>query len=150
MIYIVVDTCVFTRLQGKYSSVFECIQRNGDVIAVSKNARDEYEMQARASIGIMQSFLKDLHDNNQSRNFNSSYIESKLRAVQRRRRIAYPQDTQDKKWVKLAVSSGARYILTTDSTLLHLRPNPCINNQTVECIGPEEFLQQRCPDLAEQ
>lgn len=142
----VVDTCVFTRLEGKYSKVFDCIQRNGDVIAVSKEARKEYVMQAEVDIYIFQSFLRELENNGRLRHINRSYIEAKLRRVERHRAIAYPKDNQDKKWVELAVSTGASHIISTDPDLLCLPPNPC-NNHTVECINPQSYLEQQCPDL---
>jgi putative PIN family toxin of toxin-antitoxin system len=144
--YVVLDTCVFTRLEGKYSKVFECIQRSGEIIAVSKEVLKEYVMQAEADILIFQSFLQELMNNGRMKNINRSYIEAKLKRVRRRRALAYPQDTQDSKWVELAVSTGATHILSTDPDLLSLPPNPC-NNHNVKCIDPQSYLEQQCPDL---
>lgn len=145
--YVVLDTCVLTRLQGKYSKVFECIQTNGDIIATSKEARKEYEFRA-PSILLMRDFLQSLEDDNISKNFNRSYIEAKLRRLEQHNTINYPEDNQDHKWVDLAVSSGATHILTTDTILLDLPPNPC-NNHAVRCAHPLDYLKERCPDLVD-
>jgi predicted nucleic acid-binding protein len=144
--YLVIDTCVLTRLQGKYSKVFECIQRNGDIIATSKEARKEYEFRAKPSLLLLRDFLQELEDKNITRNFKRSKIETRLRQLERQHTIAYPNDNQDSKWVELAVSSGATHILSTDPALLNLPPNPC-NNHTVTCIHPLDYLKERCPDI---
>jgi predicted nucleic acid-binding protein len=131
-----VNSCVFCRIARKQEPA-SYVYEDEDVLAFLV-----YE----ADILIFQSFLRELENNGQLRNINRSYIEAKLRRIERHRVIAYPEDNQDEKWVKLAVSIGASHIISTDPDLLCLPPNSC-NNHKVECISPQSYLEQQCPDL---
>jgi predicted nucleic acid-binding protein len=144
--YIVVDTCVLLRLEGEYFKTKKCILTNNDVIAFSDGAMKEYVSRAYASTIILQSFLQDLNGKGKLKHFSRSFIEAHVRRLENSRDIHYPNHSNDKKWVKLAIAVRARYILSTNRHLLELPANPC-NDHRVGAVPPSDYVSIRCPDI---
>jgi predicted nucleic acid-binding protein len=145
--YVVIDTCVLVRLEGKYSKTKRCILASNDIIAISDEAMKEYGARAYPSNLVLQSFLQELNGRRKLKHCRRSFVEARVARLENSRDISYPNHRRDKKWVKLAIAVGARYILSTDSHLLELPPNPC-NNHRVESIDPLNYVRIRCPTIA--
>jgi predicted nucleic acid-binding protein len=142
----VVDTCVFLKLTSNYSKILDCVLSNDDIIAISNECLKEYEGRSYASVYLLQSFLQELDGKNKLKRVKKSFVEARINRLENHRRIVYPSHHKDKKWVKLAVSIGAYYILSTNDHLLDLPPNPC-NTHHVESIEPFDYISNRCPEL---
>jgi predicted nucleic acid-binding protein len=143
--FISVDTSVFVRLEGKYKATLDCFLETSDVVAISNEVLKEYAGRAQSSKLILQAFIQGLMKKGKLEFFSRSFITSAVRRYRNARRINYPTHNRDKKLVELAVAVKAQYIISTDRHLLALTPNRR-NGDIIECIGPLEYTQTRCPD----
>ena len=142
MPYIVVDTCVFTRLDGIYRVVLGCFLGTDDVIAYSKEVLNEYKGRA-PDLLILMGFITRLTNAEKIKMFKRSYIDSHVKRYSRVRRINYPSHNRDRKWVNIAIAVIAKYIISTDSHLLNILPNH-IENDIIKIIKPSQYMEIRC------
>lgn len=145
MTCILVDTCVFMRLEGIFITTLDCILVTTDVIAITKKIIKEYEGRAKGVLFFLQSFLQKLEHEGKLKYFDSSFIESAVRRHENVRRINYPTHNKDRKWVRIAIATKSKYIVSTDPHLLRLASNRC-NSDTIEAIEPSQYVMIRCPN----
>lgn len=143
MSYVLVDTCVFTRLQGIYKDLLACISAVSDVIAVTKEILDEYAGRAPNKLLII-SFYQSLEKEDRAKFFNRSFVDSALRRRQNLRRVNYPDHYPDRKWIDVAVSVKAKCIISTNRHLLRTGPNRS-NDDEIEMLEPVQYTETRCP-----
>ncbi len=144
MHFILVDTCVFTRLQGNYQDLLKCIFRVSDVIGITREIIDEYEGRACPSKEIMRAFIAGLKGKNKVRYFNSSSINSALRRHRRPRRVIYPEHNRDRKWIDVAIAVRAKCVISINNHLLRTGPNRS-NGGIIEMLDPTGYIETRCP-----
>jgi len=140
-----VDTCIFIRLEGKYKTTLDCFLATQDVIAITQKILDEYEGRARYVRLLLQSFLQKLNHKGKLKKFTRSFIEAAVRRHGNVRQINYPNHNKDRKWIKVAIATKGKYIISTNQHLLRLAPNRC-NSDTIETIDPSQYVMIRCPN----
>lgn len=144
MPYILVDTSIFIRLNGKYEPVLECILAACDVIACTRGILNEYEGRAHSSpLFHLLPFLRELEERGKLELVRSSYVSSRVSRYENRRTINYPSHNRDKKWVKAAIAVEAEFIVTANRHLLGVLPNR-FNGDSTEILLPSQYLEKRC------
>lgn len=144
MANILVDTCVFIRLEGIYKDTFNCILETYDVICTTPEILREYKGRSSSSILFhLQPFLQKLKNKKKLAHFKTSYISARVRRHQNSRNINYPPHNKDRKWVNTAIAIRAEYIISTNVHLLNLVPNR-YNDESTETIEPSQYTVIRC------
>jgi len=133
------------RLESIYTTTLDCILITTDVIAITKKILKEYEGSAKGVLFFLQSFLQKLEHEGKLKYFNRRFVESAVRRHENVRRINYPTHNKDRKWVRVAIATKSKYIVSADPHLLRLAPNRC-NSDTIEAIEPSQYVIIRCPN----
>jgi len=144
--YVLVDTCVLTKMGGEYRTTLDCLSITEDIIAVTKEILKEYEGRAYPSRLILQAFLQDLEGKGKLKHFNRSRIKASLRRHENHRTINYPSHPPDRKWIEVAIAISAKYIISINEHLLRIPPNR-YDNETLEVVDPSEYVVLRCPEI---
>ena len=142
VMYIVVDTHVFNRALGgisEYWDVLERIREQCNIIACSKEIIKEYLGRARSGGMeqlIVQRKIEDLKQIKKVKVFKKSKCDHvNLRKI--------PSHQPDEKFVRVAVASSARYIISKNKHLTDLNPYD-FEDTHIEIIEPKEYLQKDC------
>jgi predicted nucleic acid-binding protein len=144
MPYVLIDTCVFTRLQGIFEDLLTCISEVSDVIAVTKEILDEYEGRAPSKLFVI-SFYQSLEKKDLVKFFNRSFLDSVLRRRQNPRKVNYPTHNPDRKWIDVAIAVKAKCVVSTNLHLLRAGPNSS-NGDKIEMLEPSQYIETRCPN----
>ena len=139
---ILINTHIFVRLEGDHKYLLECIKKCYDIIIFSNEILKEYKGRA-VSLLILQSFIQYLQKINKMEYKKRSYIQSRYKRISRVRTIKLPQHNKDSKWVKTAVATQAKYIISQDPHLTDLSPFKH-NGDNTEVITPTRYLDIRC------
>ena len=136
---ILVDTCVFIRLGGEYKETHECIMKSPDVICLTKEILKEYMGRETSSpLFQLRPFLIRLEQNKKLKLITSSYVTERVRRLENTRTFHYPSHNKDRKWIKTAIATKARYIISTNRHILELPPNR-YNEEQTENIDPHTY-----------
>jgi putative PIN family toxin of toxin-antitoxin system len=141
--YVILDTCVVLRaLAGKspYSNTLYRIKEICDTISFSNRIQKEYLNKAHKS-GLTGLFLISEFDKlkrcKKLKKINHTSIINARKEIQKKK-LPLPNDKDDIKFVEAAIAKKAKYIITTDTTLLDLDPYR-IKNGTIRIIEPIEY-----------
>lgn len=139
---VVLDTNVLIRALahiGVYGEVLDRIKEICHQIAYSKKIEKEYKgcaTKGGMTTNILLRKLQDLEEEKKLKFVRQSLLESKLKNVEFKMK---PKDATDLKFVKIALVTDARYVITTDKHLLDLKFYR--NGETcLEFITPKQFL----------
>lgn len=126
-VFVVVDTMVFLKALGgidPYSEALDCIKKICNRIALSTEIHREYKCKVTSegmTFLILERKIKELERVGKTKDVHRTNLDN-AKARITNEHLPLPTDTFDNKFVEAAVACGARYIITTDPSLLTLDP----------------------------
>jgi predicted nucleic acid-binding protein len=147
-IFIVVDTMVFLKALGDvnpYSDALDCIKRICNRIALSTEIHREYKCKVTSegmTFLILERKIKELERLGKTKDVRRTDLDNAKASILRKH-LPLPTDAFDNKFIEAAVACGARYVITTDPSLLSLDPyeHDGLNLRIVE---PHTYTLENC------
>jgi len=147
-IFVVVDTMVFLKALGDvnpYSDALNCIKRICNRIALSTEIHREYKCKVTSegmTFLILERKIKELERLGKTKDVRRTDLDN-ARARILCEHLPLPTDAFDNKFIEAAVACGARYVITTDPSLLTLDPyeHDAVNIRIVE---PHTYTLENC------
>jgi putative PIN family toxin of toxin-antitoxin system len=138
---IVVDTNVFIRLRGIYEEMYQCFLNSTDVMYSTKEIMNEYEGRAMSSkLFHIRPFIEILKQKKKLTILGQSYVIARVKRQENMRTFHYPVHNKDRKFVKVAIATKARYIISNDPDLLDLLPNR-YNEEQTDNVKPSGYVE---------
>ena len=138
MASILVDTHIFRRLKGSLRDLLYCISSIGDTIIYSKEIENEYKIRTSPTELMYYGYLQNVKKYINMEFKKSSRINARFK--RNIRSIELSKHMPDNKWIRHAVSEGAKYIISYNSDLA-VRPFRT-NEHLCRVISPEFYIQE--------
>lgn len=142
---LLVDTHIFRKLDTEYKDLLDCIaSTNGTILTCNEI---EKELQGRMkfpSLLLVKGYIDTINKTCPVIPVNKSRYEAKYKRYCNQRKPPVSSDHKDQKFVKIAVSEHASYIISRDGDLdlVDFRTNGDI----CQCVTPYQYMKENCSD----
>jgi putative PIN family toxin of toxin-antitoxin system len=146
MTFAVFDTFVLLSAFKKvdpYVKALGTLDARCDKIAISKPIRKEFSNKLHSTgltSVLFQKKLSEIARKGKIVKVKKTKLTEAKQKIQNNR-LPLPNDKDDHKFIEVAIAAHARYIVTTDHSLLSLNPYR-YNNSLIEIITPDDYVQR--------
>lgn len=140
---LLVDTHVFRKLNTEYKELLECISScNGTILTCNEIDKELQGRMRFHSPMMVQGYLETLRRTCPVTPVKKNRYEKKYKNYCNKRKPPVSPDSKDQKWVKIAVSEHAQYIISSDGDLD--LPEFRTNGNICRCVTPHQYMTENC------